>query len=137
MDGYRPVGRRPVLMVSVSIFVIGAILSALAPTMPGADRGKDGAGPGRRRPEGARIAVVRDILPPRERGKYQGYLSATFATANIIGPVLGGFRRILSWHWIFWINLPLGAAAFATTWHQLRRLPLPGKRPASTGWARC
>ncbi|MFC7689859.1 MFS transporter [Paeniroseomonas aquatica] len=60
----------------------------------------------------------------------QGYLSATFATANIIGPLLGGlFVEYLSWHWIFWVNLPLGAAAFATTYFQLRRLPLPGKRP--------
>jgi EmrB/QacA subfamily drug resistance transporter len=123
-------GRRPVLLVSVTVFVLGAMLSALAPTMLAliAARVVQGLGGGGLR--AIALAVVGDILPPRERGKVQGYLSATFATANIIGPVLGGlFVEYLSWHWIFWVNLPLGAAAFATTYFQLRRLPLPGKRP--------
>ena len=123
-------GRRPVLLVSVTIFVLGAVLSALAPTMLAliAARVVQGLGGGGLR--AISLAVVGDILPPRERGRVQGYLSATFATANITGPLLGGlFVEYLSWHWIFWVNLPLGAAAFATTWFQLRRLPLPGKRP--------
>ena len=123
-------GRRPVLLVSVTIFVAGAVLSALAPTMLAliAARVVQGLGGGGLR--AISLAVVGDILPPRERGRVQGYLSATFATANISGPLLGGlFVEYLSWHWIFWVNLPLGAAAFATTYLQLRRLPLPGKRP--------
>jgi EmrB/QacA subfamily drug resistance transporter len=123
-------GRRPVLLVSVTVFVLGAVLSALAPTMLAliAARVVQGLGGGGLR--AIALAVVGDILPPRERGKVQGYLSGTFATANIIGPVLGGlFVEYLSWHWIFWINLPLGAAAFAATYFQLRRLPLPGRRP--------
>ncbi|MDB5374365.1 MAG: transporter [Belnapia sp.] len=123
-------GRRPVLLVSVTIFVFGAVLAALAPTMLAliAARVVQGLGGGGLR--AIALAVVGDILPPRERGRVQGYLSATFATANIIGPLLGGlFVEYLSWHWIFWVNLPLGAAAFATTWFQLRKLPLPGKRP--------
>ena len=123
-------GRRPVLLVSVSIFVAGAVLAALAPTMLAliAARVVQGLGGGGLR--AISLAVVGDILPPRERGRVQGYLSATFATANIIGPLLGGlFVEYLSWHWIFWINLPLGAAAFAATYFQLRRLPRPDKRP--------
>ena len=123
-------GRRPVLLVSVSIFVAGAVLAALAPGMLAliAARVVQGLGGGGLR--AIALAVVGDILPPRERGRVQGYLSATFATANIIGPLLGGlFVEYLSWHWIFWVNLPLGACAFATTYFQLRRLPLPGKRP--------
>ncbi|MDB5381334.1 MAG: Drug resistance transporter, EmrB/QacA subfamily [Rhodospirillales bacterium] len=123
-------GRRPVLLVSVSIFVAGAMLAALAPTMGWliAARIVQGLGGGGLR--SVAIAVVSDILPPRERGRYQGYLSTTFATANVVGPVLGGvLSDSLSWHWIFWINLPLGALAFSMTWYQLRRLPRPTRRP--------
>ncbi|MBV1797384.1 MFS transporter [Siccirubricoccus sp. G192] len=106
------------------------MLSALAPTMLAliAARVVQGLGGGGLR--AVSLAVVGDILPPRERGRVQGYLSTAFATANVIGPVLGGlFSSHLSWHWIFWINLPLGAAAFAMTYLQLRRLPRPTRRP--------
>lgn len=123
-------GRRPLLMASVALFVVGAALCAAAQTMGWliAARILQGLGGGGLR--AVALAVVGDLYPPRERGKVQGYLSATFATANIIGPVLGGlFVEYLSWRWIFWVNLPLGAAAFGATWFQLRRLPRPGKRP--------
>ena len=123
-------GRRPVLLVSVGIFVTGAMLAALAPSMGWliAARIVQGLGGGGLR--SVAIAVVSDILPPRERGRYQGYLSTTFATANVVGPVLGGvLSDSLSWHWIFWINLPLGALAFSMTWYQLRRLPRPTRKP--------
>lgn len=123
-------GRRPMLLASVGIFILGAVLAALAQSMLWliAARIVQGLGGGGLR--AVALAVVGDLYPPRERGKVQGYLSATFATANIVGPVLGGlFVDYLSWRWIFWVNLPLGVAAFAATWFQLRRLPLPGKRP--------
>jgi EmrB/QacA subfamily drug resistance transporter len=123
-------GRRPLLLFSVALFMAGAALCALAPAMGWliAARVVQGLGGGGLR--AIALAVVGDILPPRERGRVQGYLSATFATANIMGPVLGGlFVDALSWHWIFWVNLPLGAAALAATWFQLRRLPRPGRRP--------
>jgi predicted MFS family arabinose efflux permease len=64
----------------------------------------------------------------------QGYLSSAFAEANISGPILGDFfLDAFSWHWVFWINLPLGVAAFAATWFQLCRLPRPG-RSAKIDW---
>jgi len=127
-------GRRPVLLVSISLFVLGAALSALANSMAMliVTRIIQGLGGGGLR--AISLAVVGDILPPRERGRVQGYLSSAFAVANISGPILGGFFvDALSWHWIFWINLPLGVAAFAATWFQLRRLPRPG-RPAKIDW---
>lgn len=123
-------GRRPVLLVCVCVFVLGSILAALAQSMLWliAARVVQGLGGGGLR--SVAIAVVSDILPPRERGKYQGYLSVTFATANVVGPVLGGvLSDSLSWHYIFWLNLPLGALAFGMTWRQLRRLPLPKGKP--------
>jgi EmrB/QacA subfamily drug resistance transporter len=123
-------GRRPVLLVSISLFVFGAILSALAQSMLMLIMARIVQGLGGGGLRAISLAVVGDILPPRERGRVQGYLSSTFAVANISGPVLGGlFVEYLSWHWIFWINLPLGAAAFAATYFQLKRLPLPGRRP--------
>jgi len=110
-------GRRPLLMASVAIFALGAALSALAQSMAWliAARIVQGLGGGGLR--AVALAVVGDLYPPRERGQVQGYLSATFATANVAGPVLGGlFVDWLSWGWIFWLNLPLGAAALAVTW---------------------
>ena len=70
--------------------------------------------------------VIADIIPPRYRGKYQGYMSTTFLISTTLGPVLGGFfAEHLSWRWAFWINLPLGALAFVVIVRQLRNLKLP------------
>lgn len=123
-------GRRPVLMVSVAGFVAGALLCAAARDMPQLILARVVQGLGGGGLRSVSLAVVSDIFPPRERGRVQGYLSSVFATASVGGPVLGGlFAEYLSWHWIFLIDAPLGAAAFALTYFQLRRLPLPGRRP--------
>ena len=117
-------GRRPVLLGGIAIFVAGSVACALSPSMPAliAARALQGLG------GGGLIAlsqtIVGDAVAPRERGKYQGYFGAVFATASIAGPVLGGvFAEHLHWSFIFWINLPLGLLAFAITGRALKVLP--------------
>ena len=68
--------------------------------------------------------IIADIVSPRERGRYQGYIGAVFAVSSVGGPVLGGFlTEHLDWSLIFWINLPLGLAALGMTSNVLRLVP--------------
>lgn len=117
-------GRRMVMLGAISVFIIGSIACALAPSMMALiiARGLQGLG------GGGLIAlaqtIIADIVTPRERGRYQGYISAVFAVSSVGGPVLGGFlTEHLDWSLIFWINLPLGAAALAMCWRVLKLVP--------------
>jgi EmrB/QacA subfamily drug resistance transporter len=118
------IGRRTTLLTAISVFMVGSILCALAPTMWFLILARFLQGLG----GGGLIAlaqtIVADVIPPRERMRYQAYFASVFVTSSIAGPVLGGFfAERLHWSAIFWINLPLGLLAFAMTNGVLRRLP--------------
>ncbi len=107
-------GRKRLLQIAIVIFLAGSALCGLAQTMPEliAFRAVQGLGGG-----GLTVitmAVVGDLVSPRDRGRYQGLFGAVFGVSTVAGPLLGGFFvDNLSWRWIFYINLPIGAAALA------------------------
>ncbi|MBL1068916.1 MDR family MFS transporter [Streptomyces sp. 7-21] len=121
-------GRKGVFLASIAVFVAGSALCGLAQDMGQliAFRAVQGLGAG-----GLMVgvmALVGDLVPPRERGRYQGMIAATMAIAMIGGPSVGGvITDHLGWRWTFSINVPLGILALAMVATLLR---LPGKRPA-------
>ncbi|MGY1718456.1 MDR family MFS transporter [Blastococcus sp. SYSU DS0552] len=125
-------GRRPFYLFAITIFVVGSALCGIADTMYqlAAYRAVQGIGAGGLM--SLALAIIGDIVPPRERSRYQGYFMAVFGTSSVLGPVIGGFFAghdsilgVDGWRWIFWINVPLGVLAFAAVW---RVLHLPHER---------
>jgi MFS family permease len=117
-------GRRATLMVAIAIFLVGSVGSALSRDIVFliGSRAVQGLGGGALISLGQ--TIVGDVVAPRERGRYQAYFAAVFTTSSIAGPVLGGlFAEYLHWSFIFWINLPLGIAAYVMTSRVLRLLP--------------
>ena len=112
-------GRKPMMLAGVGLFVLGSVLCAVAWSMPAliTFRAVQGLGAGAVMP--ISMTIVGDIYSVEERAKVQGYLASVWAIAAVVGPTLGGvFADYVSWRWIFWVNLPIGAAAF---WMLLRR----------------
>jgi EmrB/QacA subfamily drug resistance transporter len=115
-------GRKTMINVAIAIFLLGSALSGLSQTMAEliGFRAIQGLGAGGLIPMSQ--IVIADLIPPRERGRYQGNIGIVFAVASIGGPALGGFiTQALSWHWIFYINLPVGLLAFVMISLTLRR----------------
>ena len=105
-------GRKPVFLAAILIFLAGSMLAGLSQTMDQliAFRALQGIGAG-----GLMVgaqAIIGDIVPPRERGRYMGLIGSVFGVASVAGPLLGGFLvDSLSWRWVFYVNMPIGAVA--------------------------
>ena len=113
-------GRRPVLLFAVAVFLIGSLLSGLSQAMWQfvAFRAVQGLGAGALFP--VALAVIGDMFDASERGKYQGLVGAVFGLSSVIGPAIGGvITDTVGWHWVFFVNLPLGAVVFAVIWRAL------------------
>jgi EmrB/QacA subfamily drug resistance transporter len=125
-------GRRPFYLFAIGVFVVGSMLCGLADSMYqlAAFRALQGIGAGGLM--SLALAIIGDIVPPRERSKYQGFFMAVFGTSSVLGPVIGGFLAgqdsllgITGWRWIFYVNVPLGLLAFVVV---MRVLHLPHQR---------
>jgi EmrB/QacA subfamily drug resistance transporter len=125
-------GRRPFFLAAISIFVLGSALSGFATSMfqLAGFRAFQGLGAGGL--FSLALTIIGDIVPPRERAKYQGYFLAVFGTSSVLGPVIGGFLAgqdtilgVAGWRWVFLVNVPIGIGALLLV---MRSLHLPHTR---------
>jgi EmrB/QacA subfamily drug resistance transporter len=125
-------GRKPFILFAIGIFIVGSVLCGVAGTIYqlAAFRAVQGIGAGGL--FSLAFAIIGDMVPPRERAKYQGYFLAVFGTSSVLGPVLGGFFAgagtilgVTGWRWIFYINVPIALAAFLVV---VRVLHIPHRR---------
>lgn len=109
-------GRKRIFQLAIIIFLIGSMLCGAAQDMPQliffrAIQGIGGGGL-----MSIALAIIGDVIPPRERGKYQGYFGAVFGVSSVAGPLVGGWLTdAIDWRWIFYVNLPIGIAALIIT----------------------
>lgn len=120
-------GRKNLYLIAITIFVIGSVLCTLATSMLelAAFRAVQGLGAG-----GLftlALAIIGDLVPPRERARYQGLFLAVFGTSSVLGPLVGGFLAgtdtilgVTGWRWVFLVNVPVGMVALALVWVTLR-----------------
>lgn len=114
-------GRKPLFQLAIAVFLVGSVLSGLSQSMRQliAFRAVQGLGIGGLM--ALSQAIIGDIVSPRDRGKYQGYMGSVFAFASVGGPLIGGFLVDgPGWRWCFFVGVPIGAATFVVTSRVLR-----------------
>ena len=119
-------GRRPIYIISIAIFLLGSLLSGLADSMMtlAAYRAVQGIGAGGLM--SLAFTIIGDMVPPRDRARYQGFFIAVFGSSSVLGPLVGGWFAgeesilgITGWRWVFLINMPIGAIALFMVWRFL------------------
>ncbi len=134
-------GRRPLFIISISIFVAGSFLSSFADSMLmlAAFRAFQGLGAGGLM--SLPLAIIGDMLAPRERARYQGYFLATFGIASVIGPLVGGLFAgaasilgVTGWRWVFLVNVPVGIVALLIVIAFLHLPHIPHDKPRIDWW---
>jgi EmrB/QacA subfamily drug resistance transporter len=132
-------GRKPLFLTAISIFIVGSVMCTFAQSMYelAAFRAVQGLGAGGL--FSLALTILGDIVPPRERARYQGYILAVFGTSSVLGPVIGGvlsgqatIAGIAGWRWIFLVNVPIGAIALIVVARVLTMPHIP--RPHRIDW---
>ena len=126
-------GRRPIIIFAVSLFLVASVLAGLSQEMWQfiLFRGLQGLGGGAVFP--IALAVVADLYTPAERGKYLGLFGAVFGLSSLVGPAIGGFiTDNFSWHWIFFVNVPIGLISLFILWRLLPAIKHPEAAATST-----
>ncbi|MGN9774645.1 MDR family MFS transporter [Micromonospora sp. H33] len=123
-------GRRPVFLFSIGAFLVGSLLAGLSQDMTQliVTRGVQGLGAGGLMT--LAFTIISDVVPPRERGRYQGVFGAVFGLSSVAGPLVGGYFAETDWRWIFYINVPLGILAIVVCSRVLRLVPFTRRQHA-------
>jgi EmrB/QacA subfamily drug resistance transporter len=117
-------GRKPVLLAAIALFLLGSVLCGLSPTTGALVASRAVQGLGAAGLFTTAFAVIADLFPPRERGRYTGLVGAIMGLSSVVGPLVGGFLTDhFGWHWVFFVNLPIGAVAL---WFIVTRMPRLG-----------
>ncbi|WP_027892850.1 MDR family MFS transporter [Calidithermus chliarophilus] len=123
-------GRKPVLIAAISIFLLGSLLCGLAQSAVQLILFRALQGLGSAGLFTTAFAIIADIFPPAVRGRYTGLFGAVFGLSSVVGPLVGGFLTDnISWHWVFFVNLPVGAVALAFIVLRMPLLRLSERRP--------